>query len=114
MLSFPGHRKNAREMFEGATRRQGKRHTCATPASSRAGSGSTMTRTARDLCGVRIGHAPVAGEVVRFAARELAAGPGAMLGEAVGVEAVAGLDARSLLIEGEAAARSAATSPSTA
>ncbi|HZZ08195.1 MAG TPA: DUF4838 domain-containing protein [Candidatus Binataceae bacterium] len=73
-----------------------------------------MTRAARDLCGVRIGHAPVAGELVRFAARELAAGLGAMLGEAVGVEAVAGLDARSLLIEGEAAARSAGASPSTA
>ena len=58
-----------------------------------------MTRAARDGGGVRVGHAPVAGGLVRFAAHELAAGLSAMLGEAVAVELVAGLDARSLAVD---------------
>ncbi len=71
-----------------------------------------MSLAAKARSGVRIGHAPDAGELVRFAAHELAVGLDAMLGEAPRVEAVAGLDPRSLVIETEAAAQSAAASAS--
>ncbi len=54
--------------------------------------------------GVRVSHAHDAGELVRFAAHELAAGLAAMLGEASRVEAVSGLDPRSLAVEAQAAA----------
>ncbi len=57
---------------------------------------------------VRVGYARDAGELVRFAARELAASLGAMLGEAARAEAVndfdLGLDPHSLAVEMEAAA----------
>ena len=55
-----------------------------------------MSRAAKARSSVRVGHAPQASEFVRFAAHELAAGLSAMLGEAPRVEAVAGLDPRSL------------------
>jgi hypothetical protein len=57
-----------------------------------------MARAAKARSGVRVGHAPDAGEVVRFAAHELAAGLGAMLRETTRVEAVDGLDPRSLTV----------------
>ncbi|HUY19418.1 MAG TPA: hypothetical protein VNE82_22285, partial [Candidatus Binataceae bacterium] len=68
-----------------------------------------MSRAAKARGGVRVGHAPEAGELVRFAAHELAAGLGAMLGETARVDAVDGLDPRSLAVAAEVAARSAAT-----
>ena len=72
-----------------------------------------MSRAAKARGSVRVGHAPEASELVRFAAHELAAGLSAMLGEAPRVEAVAGLDPRSLSVETEAPAQSAAASVST-
>ena len=73
-----------------------------------------MSRAAKARSGVRVGYARDAGDVVRFAAHELAAGLGAMLREAPRVEAVNGLDPRSLSIEAGAAAPSgAAASAST-
>ena len=57
---------------------------------------------------MRVSHSRDAGELVRFAAHELAAGLAAMLREAPRVEAVDGLDSRSLRIELEAAAPSGA------
>ena len=75
-----------------------------------------MSRTDKTRSSVRVGHAPDASGLVRFAAHELAAGLSAMLGETARVEAVPGLDARSLVVEsveGAAAAQSAAAAPST-
>ena len=63
---------------------------------------------AKARSGVRVGHAPHAGEVVRFAAHELAAGLGAMLHDAQRVEAVDGLDPLSIVVAVGAATRSAA------
>ncbi|HTQ25694.1 MAG TPA: hypothetical protein VMI09_13455, partial [Candidatus Binataceae bacterium] len=68
-----------------------------------------MARAAKPSDGMRVGHAPEASGVVRFAAHELAAGLRAMMSEAVRVEAVPGLDPHSLLIApAGAAARSTA------
>ena len=72
-----------------------------------------MSRASKVRSGVRVGYASDAGELVRFAAHELAAGLCAMLGEAPRVEAGNGLDARSLTVEAEAAALCAAASAST-
>ncbi len=58
-----------------------------------------MSRGDRSHNGVRVSHSLEAGGLVRFAAHELAAGLGAMLGEAPRVEAVSGLDPRSLAVE---------------
>jgi Domain of unknown function (DUF4838) len=60
--------------------------------------GSSMS-CAKARSGIRVGYAVNAGELVRFAAHELAAGVGAMLGEAMRIEAVDGFDLRSLSIE---------------
>ena len=65
-----------------------------------------MSLAAEARSGMRVAHARDAGELVRFAAHELAASLGAMLPEAPRVEAVDGLDPRSLAIEAEAAAPS--------
>ena len=67
-----------------------------------------MARATKARSGVRVGHAPHAGEVVRFAAHELAAGLGAMLHDAQRVEAVDGLDPLSIVVAVGAATRSAA------
>src|SRR5579872_4863109 len=72
-----------------------------------------MSRAAKVRSGVRVGHAPNAGKLVRFAAHELAVGLSAMLGEAPRVEAVNGLEPRSLAIASEGAAQSAAPSDAT-
>lgn len=58
--------------------------------------------------GMWIAHSLRAGAVVRFAARELAAGLGAMLAGSVRVEAAPGLDALSLLVDTGSAADEAA------
>ncbi len=72
-----------------------------------------MSCAAKPQNGVRVGHAADAGAVVRFAAHELAAGLDAMLLETARVEAVNGLDPRSLAVEVAAAAQSAAAATST-
>ena len=70
-----------------------------------------MARAARLRAGMRVGHAPEASGIVRFAARELAAALGAMLSEAVRVEAVSGLDAHRLLLAPAGAAALGAGAP---
>src|ERR1700693_6037478 len=53
----------------------------------------SMSRAAKARSGVRVGYARDAGDVVRFAAHELAAGLGAMLREAPRGEGRNGLEA---------------------